>query len=104
MARHNVNFFDLKSIDIALVIRSDKSDFLKPVTMGNVRVEMQILRYGEKSLSILHSIYALDGIFIDRKGRPNFTSEIGFVSINYSTGKSCPLPDIIHQFLGLHHR
>jgi acyl-CoA thioester hydrolase len=99
LARYNADFFTLKNQDIALVIRSDKSEFLKPLSMGNVRVEMEVLRHSEKSLTIMHSIFALDGIFVDRKGRPNYTSEIGLVALNYSTGKSCALPNIIHQFL-----
>jgi acyl-CoA thioester hydrolase len=102
-SRYNFDFVSLKDQDIALVIRTDKSDFLKPLSMGNVRVEMEVLRHSEKTLTVLHSIFALEGIFIDRKGRPNFTSEITLVGLNYSTGKSCPLPSIVNQFLKIGH-
>lgn len=97
LAENGVTFKGLKDIDIALAVRSIQADYLKPITMENVKVALKILSTTEKSITIRHQISPTSS---ERPG-PYFSADITFVTANYSTGRSCPLPSGLLEFIKL---
>ncbi len=97
LAENGVTFKGLKDIDIALAVRSIQADYLKPITMGNVKVALKILSTTERSITIRHQIAPT----CSQRSDPYFSADITFVAANYSTGKSCPLPNDLLEFIKL---
>ena len=95
LASNGITFKSLKDKDIALAVRSIQADYLKPISMETVKVGLKILKTSEKSIVIRHEISPASS---QRPGA-YFTAEIGFVTANYSTGRSCPLPNEILEFV-----
>jgi acyl-CoA thioester hydrolase len=96
-AEHGITFGSLKSQDVALAIRSIKADYLRPVLHEAVNIKMAVINQGEKSVTIVHEIFPVSS----QNRAPHFSAEITLVAANYSTGRSCSLPDEVKQFLAL---
>ena len=90
-----VTFKQLKDNDIALAVRSIQADYLKPISMEKVKIALKIISTSEKSIVIRHEISPCTS---QRPG-PYFSADITFVTANYSTGRSCPLPREILDFI-----
>ncbi|MEY4616397.1 MAG: hypothetical protein RJB66_1357 [Pseudomonadota bacterium] len=95
LASNNITFKSLKDKDVALAVRSIQADYLKPISMERVKVALKILSHSEKSIVIRHEI---SPVASQRPGA-YFTADIAFVTANYSTAKSCPLPNEILDFI-----
>jgi acyl-CoA thioester hydrolase len=98
LANHGIYFIELKQQDIALAIRSIKADYLGFVLLEPIKVVLQILKHSEKSITILHQIFPNSS----ERRAPHFSAEITLVAANYSTGKSCPLPQSVGDLIASH--
>lgn len=97
-AHFDADFACLKSQDVALAVRAVKAEYFCPVGEGLVRIEIKVSRRTEKSLTLFHSVFALDPRYA-KGNEPNFTAEITLVAANYSTWRACPLPASILSLL-----
>lgn len=95
LAENGITFKGLKDNDVALAVRSIQADYLKPISMEKVKIALKILSTSEKSIVIRHEISPVTS---QRPG-PYFSADITFVTANYSTGRSCPLPGEILEFI-----
>jgi acyl-CoA thioester hydrolase len=91
--QHGIEFMALKQMDVALAVRAIKADYLRPILLEPINIKMQIIAHTEKSITILHQFYPLSST----NQTPHFSAEITLVAANYSTGKSCPLPDDVKK-------
>lgn len=96
---YGVDFVNLKKNDIALVIRTIKADYLKPVGLENVIVNVQILSTSEKSLTVFQEISPINS----NRRAPYFSAEITLVAANYSTGRACALPPEVTRLIDSEH-
>lgn len=95
LADFGVTFKGLKDNDIALAVRSIQTDYLKPISMEKVKIALKIISTSEKSIVIRHEISPCTS----QRPSPYFSADITFVTANYSTERSCPLPRNILEFV-----
>lgn len=95
---YGIHFGELKQQDVALAIRAIKADYLGFVFLEPIRIELEIIKHSEKSITILHQLFPKSS----QRKSPHFSAEITLVSANYSTGRSCALPASVKKLIALH--
>lgn len=90
LQEHGADYASLKNKDIALVVAKIEAEYSMPLTAGPVEIGIKIHGQSSKMLTLTHEI--------KRSGYTVFVANIVFVSVNYSTGKSCTLPPEVISF------
>ncbi|WP_413291071.1 acyl-CoA thioesterase [Bdellovibrio sp. HCB337] len=92
---HYADYASLKNKDIALVVAKIDAEYSLPLTAGPIEVAITIHSHSSKMLTLTHEM--------KRSGYKAFSANIVFVSVNYSTGKTCPLPSEVTSFIDAIH-
>ena len=97
LGQFGADFLSMQKQDIGLAVKSIKADFRRAIRQGNISVKMEIIDSTPKSLTILHKINPIEKSHDE--GVSYFSAEIKLVSFNYSTWRSCSLPQGIKNLL-----
>jgi YbgC/YbaW family acyl-CoA thioester hydrolase len=92
--KHGFSSASLKTQDIALVVASINANFYQPISVGPLILKLAVVGIAKKSFVLTHEIYGPSDL-----ENMKFKSEITFVSVNYSTGRSCLLPFEVQKML-----